>query len=136
MIKLRADALKYLAREANAGVLLDMLRDRVATSCCGLGRTRPFFTTYVRAVRPGESFGVDYECVRVGEVPVFLSPRAQQALAQEGGDWVIGTQLRLSGRDLALVQGPEVVFGLDEDPAAEPVRPPSDRVAEEVAAAR
>jgi len=115
MIRFRADALKYLDHEPNDGVLLDMLRDRIATSCCGLGRTRPFFTSYTRVVRPGECFGAGYERIRVNGIAVFLSPRAQQALAQEDGDWVIGTQLRLSGRDLTLIQGPEVVFGLEPD---------------------
>lgn len=77
IIKLDENAKAYLEKTGTQRLLIDMTPD-MTNSGCGCGKSKKFYTPYIRALRTDEKI---FNCTRFedGQVEIFLSPKAIEA---------------------------------------------------------
>ncbi len=79
-IDITTQAAQYLERSSTRRILIDMKPD-MTSSGCGCGKSKKYYTPYIRQMKQ-EEFFKNYRQEIVGDIEVFLSPKALEA-AQE-----------------------------------------------------
>lgn len=74
-IIINKDARQYLEKQNSTGIVINMLPDRTS-SCCGTGKTKKFYTPFLRPIKPGEQFNNSYAMYQADGITVFIANRA------------------------------------------------------------
>lgn len=77
IIELDAGVKAYLEKTGTKRLLIDMTPD-MTNSGCGCGKSKKYYTPYLRALKANEQVG---NCThfQIDQVDIFLSPKAIQA---------------------------------------------------------
>jgi len=73
-IKIENEAKDYLRKTGTTRLLIDMTPD-LTNSGCGCGKTKKFYTPFIREMKPDEHFK-NYTIYQTDIVDVYLSPKA------------------------------------------------------------
>ena len=77
IIKMEPEVLTYLDKLGTKRLLIDMTPD-MTNSGCGCGKTKKFYTPYIRVMKADEHFA-NYIHYNTENVDIFLSPKVLDA---------------------------------------------------------
>ena len=77
IIKIEEDAKAYLKKNSIKKLLIDMVPD-LTNSGCGCGKTKKFYTPYIRAMKPDEHY-TNFMFYQTDIVDIYLAPRVHEA---------------------------------------------------------
>ncbi|GMO49308.1 MAG: hypothetical protein Pg6C_11910 [Treponemataceae bacterium] len=96
---------EYLRKAGTDSVVVKLVPDRIPV-CCG-GKTRKYYTPYIRPAKPGEQFGSHYEKLASDGVYMFITPYALEA-AQ--GDVTVSLQHAFAAKKLDVAGIPPIIY--------------------------
>ncbi|MBR0598698.1 hypothetical protein [Sinanaerobacter chloroacetimidivorans] len=78
MINVDSNVKEYLEKAGSDSLVIEMLPDKTSAGC-GCGKTKKFYTPYIRPAKPKEQFGREYEKISQNGLRIFISKMALTA---------------------------------------------------------
>jgi hypothetical protein len=105
MLSIDEGVKEYLHNAGTDSVVVKLVPNRIPV-CCG-GKTRKYYTPYIRPAKPGEQFGGRYKKLAAGGVYVFITPYALEAAE---GNLTVSLENALVTKKLDLTGIPPVIY--------------------------
>ena len=81
IIEVEDEVKAYLEKTGTKRLLIDMTPD-MTNSGCGCGKSKKFYTPYIRPLKPDEHFK-GFTLYQVNQIDLFLSPKAIEAAEEK-----------------------------------------------------
>lgn len=77
-IVVETGVIEYLEKAGTNGLVIDMLPERTSGGC-GCGKTKKFYTPYIRPTKNDEQFRKDFQMLQIDGIKIFVVQKAFHA---------------------------------------------------------